>query len=181
MSEVRVFELADVARILGMPKSKVTNWTIGRPFYFPASFQSGEGKGTRNLYSVHDVIVMALVNELRNVGLSIRDIETVLKLFWEERRKVVSVRIIGSPFLLAHAINWLIIQLKANEISVNYLIQNDPPAVTMPDEKNVVVGNYMMNLTALVNKIQKRISEGNKGISLIPVIEEEIAADELNE
>jgi hypothetical protein len=70
-----VFTLAEVAEILQAPKSRIKNWTIGRPLKIIPRVLSAQGKGSRNLFSLDDVYLMAFVNELYNDGLSMKHIE----------------------------------------------------------------------------------------------------------
>lgn len=63
-----VYELKDVAEILQMPKSKVKNWTIGRPLRIVPSLSGFGGKGSRNIYSVSDLMSFALAQHLEESG-----------------------------------------------------------------------------------------------------------------
>lgn len=75
-----VFTLGAVAKLLGLPKTRVKNWTIGRPLRIVPEISAGQGKGSRNLYSLEDVYVFALVNELDRDGFSSRTIKGILAL-----------------------------------------------------------------------------------------------------
>src|SRR5438445_13556436 len=68
LMEIKVFELAEMAELLGMPLTKARNWTIGRPLSIPASIRTATGTGSRNLYSIEDVYLMGLANEFRKAG-----------------------------------------------------------------------------------------------------------------
>jgi hypothetical protein len=63
-----VYGLKDVAEILQMPKSKVKNWTIGRPLRLAPSIKGFGGIGSRNLYSYTDVLRFAVVKHLADSG-----------------------------------------------------------------------------------------------------------------
>jgi hypothetical protein len=76
---VQIFELADVAAILGIEKSRVKNWTIGRPFSVQASVRASFGKGSRNLFSRNDVYCFALVERLIGVGTPVAAIQQMLE------------------------------------------------------------------------------------------------------
>jgi hypothetical protein len=65
-----VFSLGDVADILKVPKTRIKNWTIGRPFKIVPKVLAAHGKGSRNLYSLDDLYLFALVNQLHEDGLS---------------------------------------------------------------------------------------------------------------
>jgi hypothetical protein len=73
-----VFELGDIAKILGMPLAKVKNWTIGRPMTIEASIRTATGHGSRNLYSLGDVWLMGVANELSKAGMAANAIGKVV-------------------------------------------------------------------------------------------------------
>ena len=75
---VNVFTLGEVAEILEVPKSRIKNWTIGRPLKIIPKVRAFRGKGSRNLYSLEDVYLLAFVNQLHNDGLSNKLIEYVI-------------------------------------------------------------------------------------------------------
>jgi hypothetical protein len=66
----KVFELADLARVIGMDLWLAKNWTVGRPLKIEASIRSTTGTGSRNLYSLEDVYRIALAYELRKAGMA---------------------------------------------------------------------------------------------------------------
>ena len=72
--EITVFELAEMAEVLGMPLTKARNWTIGRPLSIPASVRTATGTGSRNLYSIDDVYLMGLANEFSKAGFAAKAI-----------------------------------------------------------------------------------------------------------
>lgn len=73
-----VFEFSEVAEIVGMPKARAKNWTVGRPIKLTPSVKGSGGTGSRNLYSVEDVYLMAFVNELWRAGFTLKAIQRVL-------------------------------------------------------------------------------------------------------
>ena len=76
---MEIFELSEVARILEVPKARIKNWTIGRPLRITPTIRTASGKGTRNLYSVEDVYVLTLANQLNEDGFSPKAIQAVIK------------------------------------------------------------------------------------------------------
>jgi hypothetical protein len=58
---VPIYELGEVAALLHLEKSRIKNWTIGRPFTVRPSLRSSAGKGSRNLFGVTDLYCFALV------------------------------------------------------------------------------------------------------------------------
>jgi len=65
---MEIFELPEMAEVLGMPLTKARNWTIGRPLKIPASIRTASGTGTRNLYNIEDVYLMGLASEFSKAG-----------------------------------------------------------------------------------------------------------------
>ena len=76
---MEVFELSEVAKILSVPKSRVKNWTIGRPLQIKPTVRIARGKGSRNLYGTNDVYLIALANQLYLDGFDARAIRGILR------------------------------------------------------------------------------------------------------
>ena len=76
---MEIFELAEMAEVLGMPLTKARNWTIGRPLSIPASVRTATGTGSRNLYSIEDVYLMGLANEFSKAGFAAKAIGRLLE------------------------------------------------------------------------------------------------------
>ena len=74
-ASVQVFTLGEVAELLQAPKSRIKNWTIGRPLKIVPRVLSAQGKGSHNLFSLNDLYVLAFVNQLYTDGLSMSAIE----------------------------------------------------------------------------------------------------------
>src|SRR5580693_3679788 len=64
------FEFREMSRILGMSPSRAKNWTVGRPFKLEPSIRTASGQGSRNLYSLEDVYLMGVANELSHAGMA---------------------------------------------------------------------------------------------------------------
>ena len=79
-----IFELSEVAEVLGIPKTKVANWTIGRPLKITPSVRTALGKGARNLYGRHSLYLMAIANALIEAGLNSGAVQKVLDAINEE-------------------------------------------------------------------------------------------------
>jgi len=76
---MEVFTIGEVAEILHAPLSRIKNWTVGRPFKIVPRIMAAKGKGSRNLFSLEDVYILALVNQLHMDGLSNKVIPVVLE------------------------------------------------------------------------------------------------------
>jgi DNA-binding transcriptional MerR regulator len=74
-----VFTVAEAATILGMPESRIKNWTNGRPLRIIPSVRPAEGTGSRNLYSKTDLYTFAVANQLKKDGFSLKKIEDALQ------------------------------------------------------------------------------------------------------
>jgi hypothetical protein len=75
---MEIFELGEIAKVLGMSITKVKNWTIGRPLTIEASIRTATGQGSRNLFSLEDVYLMGVANELSRAGMAAAAIGKVL-------------------------------------------------------------------------------------------------------
>src|SRR5260370_38087844 len=76
---MEIFELSEMAKLLGVPFTKARNWTIGRPLSIPASVRTATGTGSRNLYSIDDVYLMGLANEFSKAGFAAMAIGKLLE------------------------------------------------------------------------------------------------------
>ncbi len=71
---MEIFELGEIAKVLGMPVTKVKNWTIGRPLKIEPSVKTASGHGSRNLFSLEDVYLIGVANELSKAGMAAKAI-----------------------------------------------------------------------------------------------------------
>ena len=69
-----IFELGEIAKILGMPLTNVKNWVSGRPLEIKPSIKTASGHGSRNLFSLEDVYLLGLANELSKAGMGAKAI-----------------------------------------------------------------------------------------------------------
>ena len=76
---MEIFELSEMANLLGVPFTKARNWTIGRPLSIPASIRTATGTGSRNLYSIEDVYLLGLANEFSKAGFAAQAIGRLLE------------------------------------------------------------------------------------------------------
>ena len=75
---MKSFEYSEMVRVLGMSPAKAKNWTVGRPFKIEASIHTSTGQGSRNLYSLDDVYLMGIANELSKSGMAANAIGKIL-------------------------------------------------------------------------------------------------------
>src|SRR6266478_4465578 len=76
---MQVFELSEMTTLLGMSAVKAKNRTACKPFQPPASIRTATGTGSRNLYSIEDVYLMALANEFSKAGFAAKAIGKLLE------------------------------------------------------------------------------------------------------
>jgi DNA-binding transcriptional MerR regulator len=131
---VDVFEISDIAGILGMKPNTVKNWTIGRPIIVKPSIRTAMGHGKSNLYSVEDVYRFALANELHKVGMSPKRIAEVLDKLPEDLSKI----------------QWIRIWRKKKELKLR-MDRDDPP-------EDVKVWQTI-KLSAIIQEVDQRISD----------------------
>ena len=67
---IQTFEFREMIAILGMSPSRAKNWTVGRPFKLEPSIRTASGQGSRNLYSLEDVYLMGIANDLSHLGMA---------------------------------------------------------------------------------------------------------------
>src|SRR5580658_7884012 len=67
---IRTFEFREMIDVLGISATKAKNWTVGRPFRLEPSIRTASGQGSRNLYSLEDVYLMGVANELSHAGMA---------------------------------------------------------------------------------------------------------------
>jgi hypothetical protein len=98
-----IFELADVANVLNLDKTRVKNWTEGRPFVVRPSIRASTGKGSRNWFSPGDLYSFELIRRLIEMNAPVDAIQQMLdgplltqELCWVRR-------------------NWLFIKSKSNQ------------------------------------------------------------------
>src|SRR5438445_12482404 len=98
---MEIYELADVARIVGIEKSRVKNWTLGRPFTVKPSLRSSFGTGSRNLFSRQDLYCFALVQRLIEADAPVAAIQRMLEklrpdlpedAYWKEQKWIIISR-----------------------------------------------------------------------------------------
>ncbi len=61
-----------------MSGARAKNWTVGRPFKLKPSIRTATGPGSRNLYSLEDVWLMGVANELSKAGMAANAIGKVV-------------------------------------------------------------------------------------------------------
>lgn len=144
----QVYELGDVAAILGIEKSRVKNWTIGRPFSVQASLRASFGKGSRNLFGRNDVYCFALVERLIEVGAPVAAIQEMLE--------VVKPHLASDEFWKNP--NWLLVNSTgraALAYAVRFAAESSPNFKLQPHDE---IGSfYGVNLRSLGVAVSKKI------------------------
>jgi hypothetical protein len=67
---MHTFEFREMIDVLGMSPTKAKNWIVGRPFTIEASIRTASGHGSRNLYSLENVYLMGVANDLSHAGMA---------------------------------------------------------------------------------------------------------------
>jgi DNA-binding transcriptional MerR regulator len=87
MDIFKIFELSQVAEIVGVPLATAKNWINGRILQIKPSLREADGKGSRNLFSEKDVYKFFFVNEATELGLKNGIIKKLLPLVDAELEK----------------------------------------------------------------------------------------------
>jgi hypothetical protein len=66
--DMDLFTIGQMTDIVGMDSDKVKNWMAGKPFTFKPSAISASGKGSRNIYNLQDLHLLAVANEFSKAG-----------------------------------------------------------------------------------------------------------------
>jgi hypothetical protein len=146
MQKLGFFELADVAKLVGVPQWRAKNWTVGRPLQIRPSLRGGKGRGYLNLYAAADVYLMALAKDLYEAGFGTEAINALI-----EELGGRSIKEPEKPFML-----FVISKTKAKVdfVSSDWLLshRNQPTA-----NKSVVF--TLVWIEELVRRIDRRIEE----------------------
>jgi DNA-binding transcriptional MerR regulator len=145
-----VYELSDIARLLGIDKSRVKNWTIGRPFTIKPSVRSASGKGSRNLFCWNDLYVFALVESLNDVGAPVQAIQGLLQehdlsgdCFWKDE-------------------NWVLIKRIGNDYKYALNLHEDYSDRFELDPEQRVICFYAVNVKSIKESVYNRVNSFSK-------------------
>ena len=155
MAEIAVFQLSEVAQILGTTKSTVKNWTIGRPLKIEPSIRAAHGTGSSNLYSMGDLLLMALATQLNRDGFTTETIRKVLR----------AKEIQHKPELIGNGYSTLVISSPGGHLEAKFLAaQHSIGIVTGVHEalRAGVTGRYVLDLKALAQWIDQQIQKLKK-------------------
>lgn len=140
-----ILDLSGVARVVGMPRLRVRNWTAGRPLKIRPSVRAAIGKGSRNLYNERDVFKMATAKRLREDGLNFRLIQYVLDHVDLEN-------------FADGASDWLVIHARGTDITFEVLAEDAEGPIILynlpPEESHMAI-----KLSPLLGEVAKRIEE----------------------
>jgi len=74
-----LFTIGKMIKIIGMDDpDKVKNWMAGKPFKFEPSAMSAAGKGSRNIFNLHDLYLLAVADEFSKAGFAGKTIGRLL-------------------------------------------------------------------------------------------------------
>ena len=153
MQKLGVFELSEVAQIVGIPAWKAKNWSHGRPIQISPSFRGGKGRGSLSLYSTADIYLMALAREMYESGFSSGAINSLVK-----KLEGKSLQDSDKPLMLFY--------LQAEHAFVEFVSQDwlqgkgSWLGSTAGDNKPLVL--TLVRIQALAKRINKRIEEFKK-------------------
>ena len=76
------FYTSDVTRITGVKRNRLQVW-LDQGWIIP-SIQKAQGQGTRNIFSLHDLYVIALFKKLVEIGVPRKFVGMCTQAFFEE-------------------------------------------------------------------------------------------------
>jgi DNA-binding transcriptional MerR regulator len=141
-----IYELGDIARITGIPKSRVKNWTIGRPFTVKPSVRRSSGKGSRNLFSHNDLYVFDLVQRLSDIGAPVAGIQNLLEKqdmsddwFWKDQ-------------------NWVLITRKGTSFGYEINLAEEYNGNFPLNPENDIVCFYAVNMKTILESVSRGLA-----------------------
>ena len=91
----------EVCKITGISYRQLDHWTTTK--LINASIRNLKGSGFHRLYSFNDIVLVKLVNKLRDAGISLQKIRIALKnvstLLWESSSVFISVYLLPGNVL----------------------------------------------------------------------------------
>ena len=143
MKKPIVFELSQVAGIVGISIDSAKNWVNGRTLQIEPSISKARGKGTRNLFSEGDVYMFFFVDEVARAGFRNEIIRELLPLVEAELEKAESFP------------SWLIVRRTYGAWRIE-LREGRNPLLTLPIE------HKGFTLCLDLRDISKKIEGANK-------------------
>ena len=148
--ETDIYEIGDVAAILGIEKSLVKNWTIGKPFAVLPSVRASSGTGSRNWFGRNELFCFALVRKLNEAGAPVAAIEKLLDKqsdLWED------------GFWESH--DWVVVSYNGHDAWYEINIAPDATFNVRLEPEHEMVYFYAVNLKKLVEAVVMRIVSFN--------------------
>jgi hypothetical protein len=173
LNAVNVFSLGEVAEVLQLPKSRIKDWTIGRPLEIIPKVLAAHGTGSRNLYSIEDVYVMGFIKQLGEDGFSSKTIkkllvghgETVWYVLEEPSRGRSKPKVVEEGGLillhlgrLLKEVDFLVITRKEGKLFVEFQVGRVAWSEVAKREKGVL-GKYILDVRSLVKQIDERVAK----------------------
>jgi DNA-binding transcriptional MerR regulator len=138
----KIFELSQVAEIVGVSTATAKNWVNDRIFQIKPSIREADGKGSRSLFSEKDIYKFFFVNEATKLGLRNKIIKELLPLVDAELEKS------DNP--------WLIIRHTGGEWNVA-LREGRSPMFALPLEHTEFA--LVLDLSVISGKIDEKASK----------------------
>jgi len=146
-----VFDLSDVVEIVEIEEARAKNWTVGRPFRITASIREPRGPGSRALYSLEDVYLVALLDELWRSGLTAKALGRILEALPDIR----------DVFKVPNA-TLLVLHMRGTQTEMDLIREGSNPNFNTTKRGDLPV-RHIINLTALRLKVNGAIVKAKKG------------------
>ena len=146
-----VYDLSDIVNIVKIEEARAKNWTVGRPLRITPSVRQPRGPGSRALYSVEDLYLVALLDELWRAGLTAKALGRILDALPDIR----------DVFNTPNA-SLLVLHMRGKETGMELIKEGRNPSFNTRKRRDLPV-HHVINLTALKAKVNAGIVKAEKG------------------
>jgi hypothetical protein len=147
-TESEIFDLHEVAVIIGVEDYTVKNWTFGKPFSVEPSVRIG----SRTFYDIYDVLTLAVANEMRELKVGFDLLKIVIPLFRDKLEKESR-----KPKQNYGSFDWIIIKLGKGNPNIELhqtVIGRNVEFYSYRDDKAVLLINFAKVVAFVKNSIR---------------------------
>lgn len=145
---MKVFTSGEAAALTGIPYDRLDNWA--RTGFIRPSIVRAEGKGSKRVYSFADLMVLRVVNTLRNMGIQKNRLEKVIYQLAKLNLESLPCRCY-LIMIIAGDYDFEQILLTGDEQQLIDVLSSRSEAVFI-----------VLDLTSIVNKLREKINQGDE-------------------